>query len=139
MGHEEHQTVRTGKLDVASLPAPSRLCWPGHLDTQQIQRNRQEATWPAFTITWITFCCCQPGTAFSNSFHPLRQWFSLLTVSCGSPPPPLHTVCFCSDFQSHIHLFARYLRSAYSLHTCAGLASGAVEMHREMWFLPPRA
>lgn len=69
--------MRTEKLYVVSLPAPSRPCWPGHLDMRQIRRNRQEATWPVFTDTWITFCCCQPGTVFSNSFHPLRRWFSL--------------------------------------------------------------
>lgn len=98
-GLDERQTVRTEKLDVVSLPAPSRLCWPGHLDTRQIRQNRQEATWPVFIDTWITFCCCLPGTAFSNSFHPLRQWFSLPNASCGSLPPPLHTVCCCSDVQ----------------------------------------
>lgn len=106
-------------------------CWPGHLDMWEIWQNRQEATWPVFTITWITFCCCQPGIAAS----PLRLWFSLLSSS----------VALC-----HLHfksLLLQWLR-AISIHSpntdgvptlslVLGLLLGLEWCPKEMWFLPP--
>lgn len=42
------------------------LAWPSGRVGDTV-KHRHKATWPVFTMTWIMFCCCQPGVASSNS------------------------------------------------------------------------
>lgn len=100
--------VSTEKQGCSSLPASSRLCWPGHLGVWKIWRNTDRSHLAGLLDPWTAFGCCQPGMA-SQSCLSAASEFSLLNSSCGPVPPLLHMVCFCSDVESHIHSFTGHL------------------------------
>lgn len=88
----------------AAWPVLSRLGWPGPFGHMgDMAEDRQKATQPVFTITWIAFCCCQPGIASSHNCLSSVSGFTLLNSSCGLLPSPPHAVYICNDLATPLH------------------------------------